>query len=63
MAQWFYTQQTFFHTAVGDITSCYLREEQRERVTSCADAIWSREETWSCSLLWSALAREGKTER
>lgn len=60
MTWWFHTQQTLFHTAVGDIIRCYLREEQSERVTSCADAIWSREETWSCSLLWSAWERDRK---
>lgn len=58
MTWWFYTRQTLFHTAVGDIIRCYLREDQRERVTSCTDAIWSPEETWSCSLLQSALERE-----
>lgn len=63
MPRWFYTRQTLFHTALGDIVSCYLRGEQRERVTSCADAVWSCEETWSCSLLWSALERVRKTER
>lgn len=60
MTWWFYTQQTLFHTAVDDIINCYLKEEKRERLTSFADAIWSREETWSCSLLWSALERERK---
>lgn len=62
MSWWFYTQQTLSHAAVGDIMSCNLREEQREKSDFMC---WCSLEPWGNLELFFATVgiRAGKKDR
>lgn len=62
MSWWFYTQQTLSRAAVGDIMSCNLREEQREKSDFMC---WCSLEPWGNLELFFATVgiRAGKKDR